>query len=116
MISDLLNICYSNYVSISRPQTLNDPFEEEEEEREPSPIHLSSTASTSSRMTCFSQRLIELENNKIENTNKFAIGRGRGIEIKDIQENFIDNYRRTSPIINQISKFHFNGPPLKIIL
>ena len=121
MISDLLSTCYSDSISISRPQTLENSFEEEE--RESSPIHLSSAASTSSRVTCFSQRLVELDKNSNEKTSQFALGRGRGIEISslqidrspikrknNIQENSIDNHPRASPTfsINQTSEFHLH--------
>ena len=116
MINDYLTTCYSHFISISRPQIFDDSFEEDDQ-REPSPVHLSSAASNSSRVTCFSHRLAELSRIQIENKDKSAIGRGRGIEISPLeidrpsikqnsneQENSIDN----NHVTYSISEFHLN--------
>ena len=107
---DLLNTCYSDFISISRPQSLIPSLEDScEEEREPSPVHLSSAISTSSRVSCFSQRLIELDKNKNTNTRSPAKGRGRGIETNPARidrsfikekdnDDSIKNGNATSPI------------------
>jgi hypothetical protein len=93
MMSDLLNTCYSDYISISRPQSLIPSLNNSsEEEREPSPVHLSSAMSTSSRVSCFSQRLVQLDKNKTSNNKINSImGRGRGIEtnLSQIDRSFI---------------------------
>jgi hypothetical protein len=113
MMSDLLSTCYSDYISISRPQSLIPSLNNSsEDEREPSPVHLSSAMSTSSRVSCFSQRLVQLDKNKINST----MGRGRGIEtnlsqidrsfIKEREDNFIDTTLLT-PSIHNSSKFYF---------
>lgn len=112
MMFDFLTTCYGNYITISRPQTLTSSLNnsyEEEQEREPSPVHLSSAMSTSSRVSCFSQRLYQSNNN--ENNIKLAKGRGKGIEtnlspkntlitkqINNDQEDSIANSNRTSPV------------------
>lgn len=79
---DFLSTCYSDYISISRPQTLISSLNNSyEEEREPSPVHLSSALSTSSRVTCFSHRLIQLDKKKNDDNNiKPVKGRGRVIQ------------------------------------
>lgn len=92
MINDYLTTCCSQWISISRPQIV-----EEDDQREPSPIHLSSTASNSSRISCFSQRLADISRNPMENNVKPAIGRGRRIEISPVQ---IDR--------SSISEYHWN--------
>jgi hypothetical protein len=125
MMADLLSTCYGDYISISRPQTsipsLNNSFDEE---REPSPVHLSSAMSTSSRVTCFSQRLVELDKKKIDNKKKLGAGRGKRTETglsqidtsisKEIihnKEDSIMNSNTTSPIpsIVDSSKFSFKN-------
>jgi hypothetical protein len=121
MMSDLLNTCYSDYISISRPETsissLNNSFDEE---REPSPVHLSSAMSTSSRVTCFSQRLVELDKKKNDNKIRLAMGRGKGIEanlsqidvsITKEKDNSIitNNITSSIPSIIDNSKFYFDN-------
>ncbi len=113
MMFDLLSTCYSDYISISRPQTLlNNSFEDE---RELSPVHLSSAISTSSRITCFSQRLVELDKKQNENNIKLAMGRGRGIETslvsttKELDDDSIAYSNATSPIPSIVgsSEYYF---------
>ncbi len=125
MMSDLLSTCYGDYISISRPQTLipslNDSYDEE---RETSPVHLSSALSTSSRVTCFSQRLVKSDKKNTDNKIRPAIGRGRNIEtssskidisiakeINDDKEDSVINSNSTSPIpsIVDSSKFCFDN-------
>lgn len=121
MMSDLLNTCYGDYISISRPETsissLNNSFNEE---REPSPVHLSSAMSTSSRVTCFSQRLVELDKKKNDNKIRLPMGRGKGIEadlsqidvsITKEKDNSIITNNVTSPVPSIIdsSKFYFDN-------
>jgi hypothetical protein len=116
----MLSTCYGDYISISRPQILlNNSFEDE---RELSPVHLSSAISTSSRVTCFSQRLVQLDKKKTDNKTRPAIGRGRNIEtnpskidistakeIDDDKEDSVINSNSTSPIpsIEGSSEFCF---------
>jgi hypothetical protein len=122
MMFDLLSTCYSDYIPISRPQTLISSLDNslEEEEREPSPVHLSSAMSTSSRVSCFSRRLVELDKNKNSNKTSLVIGRGRGIEtnlskidkplVKERDDDdAIENKSTTSPIpsVSNSSKFYF---------
>ena len=128
---DLLSTCYSDRISISHPQNLipssNGSFEEgdDEEEREPSPVHLSSAMSTSSRMSCFSQRLVDLDKKK--NSNKMIhseMGRGRGMEstlsqidkpfIKERDDDSIEN-RTTASDMDNSSEFGFHSSILHLI-
>lgn len=75
MILDLLSTCYSDCISVSRPAPLvADSFENEDEERESSPVHLSSAMSTASKTSCFSRRLLPADNNMP------IVGRGKGKE------------------------------------
>ncbi|CAM4740433.1 unnamed protein product [Rotaria magnacalcarata] len=82
MISDLLTTCYSNYISIERPrsliESLNNSFDDE---RVASPLHLSSAASISSRVSCFSQRLSTLDTRKNNEHVGLGIGRGYRMDI-----------------------------------
>lgn len=124
MILDLLSTCYSDYISVSRPPTLAsssivDLSGEEEEEREPSPVHLSSALSTSSRASCFSRRLYPTDNKFIENnTNMSIIGRGKGIETNNhhqndlsfnqVQNNGTKNSTSPVPSVVETSKILFS--------
>lgn len=122
---DLLTTCYSDYITVSRPQTLISSFnnsdeegEEERTEREPSPIHLSSALSTSSRVTCFSQRLAQLDKKQNDKNIKPILGHRRinqnqfssAREINnDKQNSIIDSDTISSiPSIDDSSKIYFN--------
>ncbi|CAF0771834.1 unnamed protein product [Rotaria sordida] len=86
MLSDLLKTCYSDYISVERPQTFVQSLDNSfDDERVPSPVHLSSTSSISSRVSCFSQRLISLDKKKPNNQTKPTLGRGRGIDADLLQ-------------------------------
>ncbi|CAF3660388.1 unnamed protein product [Rotaria sp. Silwood1] len=81
MLSDLLKTCYSDYISVGRPETLVESLDNSfDDERVPSPVHLSSASSISSRVSCFSQRLIALDKKNNDNSMKSTFGRGRGID------------------------------------
>jgi hypothetical protein len=81
MMSDLLSTCYSDYISIGRPQTLTSSLNNSfEEERVPSPV-----SSVSSRVSCFSQRLLALDKKRDEEKIKLATGRGRAMDADSSQ-------------------------------
>ncbi|CAF0917615.1 unnamed protein product [Adineta ricciae] len=82
MMFDLLTTCYSNFVSITRAQPLNNSSEDE---RVPSPAHLSSSVSVASKMSAFSQRLAAIDKKQNEDTFQSAIGRGRGFDHNSAQ-------------------------------
>ncbi|CAF2872505.1 unnamed protein product [Rotaria sp. Silwood2] len=121
MLSDLLKTCYSDYISVGRPQTLVQSLDNSfDDERVPSPVHLSSASSISSKVSCFSQRLVALGNKKNDNQMKPALGRGRGIdaglsqiempiekEISSDDDN--DSIINTSNITSPISSIIDNG-------
>lgn len=112
MILDLLSTCYGDHISISRPpplasSSMADSFEKEDNEREPSPVHLSSALSTSSKASCFSRRLQQRDKEINENSiNMSKAGRGRGVETTTNSRNdtsfvqTINNDKRnsTSPV------------------
>ncbi len=86
MMSDLLSTCYSDYISIGRPQTLTSSLNNSfDEERVPSPVHLSSASSVSSRVSCFSQRLLALDKKRDDEKIKVAVGRGRAMDTDSSQ-------------------------------
>ncbi len=120
-MSDLLTTCYGDYISISRPQTLDNSFEDE---REPSPVHLSSAISVSSGISSFSRRLVALDKKTNDENNRSAIGRGRGVDgnssqinklianhTDDNEDNSTINNNSTSPIpsIVDSSEFYFHN-------
>jgi hypothetical protein len=109
MMSDLLSTCYGDYISISRPQTLNSSLDNSfEDERVPSPAHLSSAISVSSGISSFSRRLVALDKKTNDENVRLAIGRGRGIDgnqsqidmliAKENQDGSVTNDNSTSPI------------------
>ncbi len=86
MMSDLLSTCYSDYISIGRPQTLTSSLNNSfEEERVSSPVHLSSASSVSSRVSCFSRRLLALDKKRDDEKIKLAVGRGREMDTDSSQ-------------------------------
>ncbi|CAF1056120.1 unnamed protein product [Adineta ricciae] len=82
MMFDLLTTCYSNFVSITRAQSLNN-FSEDE--RALTPAHLSSSVSVASKMSAFSQRLVTIDKKQNEDTFQPAMGRGRGFDHNSAQ-------------------------------
>ena len=82
MMFDLLTTCYSHFVSITRAQPLNNSSEDE---RVPSPAHLSSSVSVASKTSAFSQRLVAIDKKQKEDTVQPSIGRGRGFDHNSAQ-------------------------------
>ncbi|CAF0760382.1 unnamed protein product [Adineta steineri] len=81
MMSDLLSTCYGDSISVERPQTLMTPLNTSfDDERVPSPAP--SVCSVSSKVSCFSQRLISSDKKRNDDNDKIklAVGRGRGID------------------------------------
>lgn len=69
-----MTTCYGNYISVGRPQTSFEPLNDSiDDERIPSPVHLSSTTSVSSRVSCFSQRLVALDSKKTDHNIRLAL-------------------------------------------
>ena len=113
-MSDLLTTCYGDHISISRPQLINPSLDNSfEDERETSPIHLSSAISVSSGISSFSRRLATLNKKTNEENNRSIIGRGRGMNGNSSQMDDIDDQKRNNspsptPSIANSSKFLFS--------
>jgi hypothetical protein len=120
MISDLLNTCHGDYISITCPQTLLPSIDDSiDEERCSSPAHLSSALSISSKVSCFSQRLAAMDKKKTNNEKiKLAVGRGIDAgfsrsnmsvtrEINDDNDGSIINSNATSPTPSLMNNSEF---------
>ncbi|UJR29070.1 hypothetical protein I4U23_010284 [Adineta vaga] len=105
MMSDLLTTCYSDSIAITRPQTMSASLNNSsDEERIPSPVHLSSSVSISSKVSSFSQRLVALDKQRNDNKMQSVLGRGRGIDVNPsqndelIRKNIPDDFDNNSTI------------------
>jgi hypothetical protein len=116
MMSDLLSTCYGDYISISRPQTLNSSLDNSfEDERVPSPAHLSSAISVSSGISSFSRRLVALDKKTNDENVRLAIGRGRGIDGNQSQIDMLiakenqDGSTSPTPSLMNSSELYFDN-------
>lgn len=120
MMADLLNTCYAECLLITRPEPPT-PLDSSiiDDERETSPVHMSSSASVaSSKRSIFSQRLLALDKTKGQQTPeeklKLTVGRGRGLEqnfsARDILDDQ-DRFRTHSPTPSTSSTSKFSNRP-----